>query len=72
MKINNYFNIIKKWVDIVGEVNIDVYEVWKFLGEESRGHLKKLVIVWWKKNKIEVMCIYESLILKILIEIWVS
>ena len=51
MKINNYFNIIKKWVDIVGEVNIDVYEVWKFLGEESRGHLKKLVIVWWKKSK---------------------
>ena len=45
MKINNYFNIIKKWVDIVGEVNIDVYEVWKFLGEESREHLKKLVIV---------------------------
>lgn len=45
MKINNYFRIIKKWVDTIGEVNIDVYEVWKFLGEESRSMIKKSTIV---------------------------
>lgn len=44
MKINNYFNIVKKWVDTVGEINADVFEVWKFLEEESRQHLKKYTV----------------------------
>ncbi len=31
MKVNNYFNIIKKWSELVGDANIDAFEVWKFL-----------------------------------------
>lgn len=36
-----YFNIIKKWMSVVGETNLEVYQVWKYLSEESHNLLKK-------------------------------
>lgn len=41
MKINNYLSIIKNWIEIIGDTNAQIYEVWKFLSEEGKENLKK-------------------------------
>lgn len=41
MKINNYLSIIKNWIEIIGDTNAQIYEVWKFLSEEGKVNLKK-------------------------------
>lgn len=62
MKINNYLNIIRNWIEITGETNAEIYEVWKFLSEEGKVNLKKSKSNWSVDNWITYLHIFIKLL----------